>query len=651
MKRAISIAAASAMIMGMGVNSFADVTYNTSSSDTAAWPTDFRFEEPIFVIDKDGQYVTGSSTALEDSENYAFYPGDEIFMPLSAADQKVYTVTGNTISYPAVSSKTISLYASLADTTSDNSISIYEGSDGSIQANDFTYTDTTNKVVYYYGTLPDVDNYENTWRFQEITSLSYLMGGYYQTDYDDIVTTVDASSTDIYETLTFYYTYDTTGGTGFTWYSDASGTTPITSYTYSGSDVTTALTYNSSDFPTLFGVTSPADDVLTPTGVSTSALVGYYTTESDAYLKNTVTIQVKLPALSAVSGSDGKYVNGVLVSTGSNSFTDTVTDGIYTGNIDSSWSINLSEESSNIVSNAEFYRATTSDIAKYGDVFEAKGVYIKVTLKDFFDSVDDATLKYYLYISDNDTSYTTNKVWVSGTYKNNNTKYVNFSWTNDANTPAVWEVEKGENGTAVFDFADKAFFTVKMYSEEKMYLDLSTAYQTAVAGEWDADFDSFYRFQGTNANFAREGELILSSDDENLYVYQITDDGDMIPMDAAYVEDYQIVHTGEKISGYVFDTKELGNFVLSADDLGVDDDGNVDEETVLDEDEEDDIIDEPDIDYEPDDTTETEVEKNTPSADNATKNNPNTGADDFVGLAVTLALVSVASAGVLALKR
>lgn len=166
---------------------------------------------------------------------------------------------------------------------------------------------------------------------------------------------------------------------------------------------------------------------------------------------------------------------------------------------------------------------------------------------------------------------------------------------------------------------------------------MDSAYQKAVANEWDADFDSFYKFKGTNANFAREGELILKSDDANLNVYQITADGDLVPVDSAYVEDYQIVHTGEKISGYVFNTKELGNFVLSADSLEAEE-----EETPIDEEPTPDVEDEPDV---------TPAPEQDPTPENTVKNNPNTGADDFVGVAVALAVVSVAAAGALALKK
>ena len=252
----------------------------------------------------------------------------------------------------------------------------------------------------------------------------------------------------------------------------------------------------------------------------------------------------------------------------------------------------------------------------------------EIELKDEWKTVDAETLTYYVYIADNDSGEETNEVWVSGKYVNNNWEYVNFDWTNDASVAKLWKVKKGENGTAVFDFADKAFFTVKMYSGESMYLDLSTAYDKAIAGEMDAEADSFYKFDNDNANFSRTGELIIVTDDSSLVPYEIDEDGNFVEVDAKYVEDYAIAHTNKKVDGFVFSTKTLGNYVLSTEELGQEE--KPAEETPA----------KPVTPSEP--TTET------PST---SKPNPDTGAEDFVGLAVSLAVVSVAAAGALVLKK
>ena len=80
-----------------------------------------------------------------------------------------------------------------------------------------------------------------------------------------------------------------------------------------------------------------------------------------------------------------------------------------------------------------------------------------------------------------------------------------------------------------------------------MYLDLSTAYDKAIAGEMDAEADSFYKFDNENANFSRTGELIIVTSDSSLVPYEIDEDGNFVEVDAKYVEDYAIAHTNKKV--------------------------------------------------------------------------------------------------------
>ena len=89
MKKVLSVALASAMVLGMGANAFA-ISYSTGSNDKADWPEDFKFGGELFVTDKDGKFVEGASTALDHNESVDFQPGDVIWMPLYADDQIVY---------------------------------------------------------------------------------------------------------------------------------------------------------------------------------------------------------------------------------------------------------------------------------------------------------------------------------------------------------------------------------------------------------------------------------------------------------------------------------------------------------------------------------------------------------------------------------
>ena len=86
MKKVLSVALASAMVLGMGANAFA-ISYSTGSNDEADWPDNFQFDGQLFVTDKDGDIIEESTTELNDSESVDFEPGDVIWMPLYADDQ------------------------------------------------------------------------------------------------------------------------------------------------------------------------------------------------------------------------------------------------------------------------------------------------------------------------------------------------------------------------------------------------------------------------------------------------------------------------------------------------------------------------------------------------------------------------------------
>ena len=89
MKKVLSVALASAMVLGMGANAFA-ISYSTGSNDKADWPDNFKFDGELFVTNKDGDIVEEASTELNDDENVNFEPGDVIWMPLYADDQLSY---------------------------------------------------------------------------------------------------------------------------------------------------------------------------------------------------------------------------------------------------------------------------------------------------------------------------------------------------------------------------------------------------------------------------------------------------------------------------------------------------------------------------------------------------------------------------------
>ena len=553
MKKVLSVALASAMVLGMGANAFA-ISYSTGSNDKADWPENFKFDGELFVTNKDGDIVEEASTELNDNENVNFEPGDVIWMPLYADDQKVYDAEYSKGEDDVDAVSAVRVEADIDITVKNDQTKLYA--------------------------------YEKNGKFYTGSDELYNLPENHYLTTEKATVTAKGNQT--------YYLAEVTIG---------EATLPDS---YSDRDI------KKDSERYYIGTTRYKTEEAFKKALAKAG------TAEDAY------ITVDLTKVEGKDESVGKPV-----------VDEEVAYGHYTGNIDKNWSINLIEASTGVaelIEKAELYRATATDYASYSeytDEIMPKAVYLKVTLKKEWKTTDSETMKYYVYVAKNNgsTKDKTNEVWVSGKYENTAFEYVNFDWTNNANEAKLWKVRKGENGTAVFDFADKAFFTVKMYSGESMYLDLSTAYDKTVAGEMDVEADSFYKFDNENANFSRSGELVIVSDDDSLVPYSI-EDGKLEKVDAEYVKDYAIAHTNTKVNGFVFSTKQLGNYVLATEEIA--------EEVV-----------------EPEDDEKEPAEENKPAeeAKPETKPNPETGAEDFVGLAVSLAVVSVAAAGALALKK
>lgn len=558
MKKVLSVALASAMVLGMGANAFA-ISYSTGSNDKADWPSNFKFDGELFVTNKDGDIVEEASTELNDSESVNFEPGDVIWMPLYADDQLSYDADWGEGKDEVEAINTIELADSQFSKAADEKLDVKKNGDAI--------------WVLVNG------NWEE---YKKEDYKGYTMSGFDKEGNATLTKKGAVNGVTVPDTLTF-------------------------------DNVERTVVKNSAKFYI--------------NGKQYKSVEAFEEALAKAdYTLDEVKVTVNLEKIKGEDEWVGKpsvdSQNGVRAY------------GHYTGNIDKNWSINLIEASTGVaelIEKAELYRATATDYAsysKYTDEIMPKAVYLKVTLKKEWKTTDSETMKYYVYVAKNNgsTSDKTNEVWVSGKYENTAFEYVNFDWTNNANEAKLWKVRKGENGTAVFDFADKAFFTVKMYSGESMYLDLSTAYDKTVAGEMDVEADSFYKFDNENANFSRSGELVIVSDDDSLVPYSI-EDGELVKVDAEYVENYAIAHTNTKVNGFVFSTKQLGNYVLATEEIAEEVEEPADEEKP--------------------------AEENKPAEEvkPETKPNPETGAEDFVGLAVSLAVVSVAAAGALALKK
>ena len=645
MKKVLSVAMASAMVLGMGANAFA-IQYSTGSSEKADWPSNFKFDGELFVTNKDGDIIEEATTAINDKEYVDFEPGDVIWMPLYANNQKVYSVAGNKTEYDAHTAKVVYVPAIDTATEKGNGVHVSYNDKSGVIVDNFYLSE--GGVVFAHGYQAvepflqlDLDNLalQNGNKVTPIAQINSANAG------DFFV----QGSKDMYLTKSTLTAINR----------DASG--KIENYTIGGQVYGVAELTALKAIPENARLVSRLDTLInaigaTSTGTTTpvaSRWAFYTTPESVATgvytLKAGTRLVVKTNSFKAQKASYGKVVEvkeeGIVTEDEMFDWFDDDNDNVveeygynhYTGNIDKNWSINLIEKSTGVgelIEKAELYKADQVDYLSYRDYTDEimpNAVYLKVTLKKEWKTTTSETLKYYVYVADNKSNKNkTNEVWVSGKYANTDVREVSFDWTNDASKAGLWKVKEG-NGIAVFDFADKAFFSVKMYEGETMYLDLKTAYDKAIAGEMDAEADSFFKFDNENANFARTGELIIVSDDSSLVPYEIDADGNFVKVDAEYVENYAVAHTNKKVNGFVFNTKQLGNYVLSTEELG----------------EEEEVTEEP--------TTEEPVVEEPvveePVVEETNKPNPNTGAEDFVGLAVSLAVVSVAAAGALALKK
>ena len=292
----------------------------------------------------------------------------------------------------------------------------------------------------------------------------------------------------------------------------------------------------------------------------------------------------------------------------------------YTGDIDPNWSINI--KGNVYVDGASYYSAvknTTTDKYEtaWGEEFTAPYKYVKVEIADDLDATSTKTVKFELYIADEDyKNCETEHVIVEAKFANvkEAINKVDFNHTNDADEAAVWEVAKGAKGTATFDFDSVAYFTVKMVPEEKVTLNLSVAYDKAIDKLFDYEADlEFYNFKGTKDAFTKVGELFIPAD-EDTFIYEVVD-GKLVEVEATWTDEYTITDVTKEYEGWVIETNELGYYVVS--------------------------------DVEAEIEAEAEVEAPVKSD----KANPETGAADFVGAAVAMAVVSVAAAGALALKK
>ena len=244
---------------------------------------------------------------------------------------------------------------------------------------------------------------------------------------------------------------------------------------------------------------------------------------------------------------------------------------------------------------------------------EASAVFVRARIKDDAAVLDEDT-DFSFYILDTDNGVKSEKVKM----------YLNFIETDEKTLyedNLDWEIEVGSHVTeytyhedekaayATINFDDVAYGEFKMYPDEDYKLAVDVDYNKALSQEWDTDVEVI-ELTMTNAG---NTDLVLLAEEDEYQVVAVVD-GELVPVEATFVEDHEF-ESGVEATGYLVENAEYTAYAVI------------------------------------DATVEIEVETEVEAPVEADKANPETGAADFVGAAVAMAVVSVAAAGALALKK
>lgn len=300
----------------------------------------------------------------------------------------------------------------------------------------------------------------------------------------------------------------------------------------------------------------------------------------------------------------------------------------YTGSIDKNWKINFIDKSKTIIESTDFYRAESKDSGL------VKGaLYIKAQTADSYNSLTDLEFNFGIYVSERYSQNKTEQIQIEGVFANPKAdNLVDFDWENNVYEKAVWEVAEDQDGTTTFNFNDDAYFTVRMFGGDKVMLDFDRTYDKAIADRYIEDL-YFYNFRGELDEFSATGTLTIPVEQE-MFMYQIVN-GALKATDAVYSEGNEAME---------LKTRTLGNYVLTPTKLDIS--AEVETET-------------PSTDASNNGGSTSQPapgygensETNDYLSGGSDKVNPETGADDLVGLMASLAVLSLVGGVALSRKR
>ena len=280
--------------------------------------------------------------------------------------------------------------------------------------------------------------------------------------------------------------------------------------------------------------------------------------------------------------------------------------------LDKDWRIKINN--ADYVASADWYIVDTAAKATASNLPQGYTA-IKITLEEDFDHYEEDTVSFYFSIYDREFDKESDKVEVVlnfADFAEETLVKEDLSWVLVVDNPTTYTYKKGEKAAkATVDFDGTAYTEFKMYGGEKYTLSASTKYNKDLSKEYDVDVEVINFRMSNVENF----DILFPAAKDNKQIVAVVD-GELVPVEATYVEDHKF-QSGKKADGYLVEDAEYTAYAVI------------------------------DADVEIEVEAETEVE----APVEADKANPETGAADFVGAAVAMAVVSVAAAGALALKK
>ena len=283
---------------------------------------------------------------------------------------------------------------------------------------------------------------------------------------------------------------------------------------------------------------------------------------------------------------------------------------IVWSDLDKDWKIKLSNTAN--IENATFMKIDSAEDAAATGLTNGE-VAVKVVIEDDMDHYVTDSVSFYFYLYDTEKNTKSDRVEATlnfAGYKEVTLYEDDLDWVITVDTPTEYTYAKGEKAAyAAIDFDGVAYTEFKMYAEEEYVLSSSTKYNKDLSKEYDTDVEVItFRLSGV-AN----ADLFFPASKDNKQIVAVVD-GELVPVEATFETAHKFAN-GAVVKGYLVEDAEYLNYaVIDAD-------------------------------------VEIEVEAEVEAPVEADKANPETGAADFVGAAVAMAVVSVAAAGALALKK